>query len=68
MRLHPRDGPDDVRAIERLSTRDYEETLQNIELLIERWRAGAAISTLSALPHSDRATWKLANTNEGEFR
>jgi len=31
-------GPDDVRAVERLPTRDYEGTLRNIEGIIERWR------------------------------
>jgi fructokinase len=30
-------GPDDVRAVERLPTRAYEETLRDIEGIIERW-------------------------------
>jgi fructokinase len=31
-------GPDDVRAVERLPTRSYDETLRDIEGIIERWR------------------------------
>lgn len=31
-------GPDDVRAVERLATRAYDETLQDIEGIIERWQ------------------------------
>lgn len=31
-------GPDDVRAVERLATRAYDETLRDIEGIIERWR------------------------------
>jgi fructokinase len=32
-------GPEDVRAIERLSTGEREETLRNIEGVLDRWRA-----------------------------
>lgn len=32
-------GPDDVRAVERLPTRGYDETLRDIEGIIERWRS-----------------------------
>ncbi|MEO6078343.1 MAG: ROK family protein [Steroidobacteraceae bacterium] len=32
-------GPDDVRAIERLPTAEREETLRQIEAVLERWRA-----------------------------
>jgi fructokinase len=32
-------GPDDVRAVERLSTGEREETLRNIEGVLGRWRA-----------------------------
>jgi len=31
-------GPDDIRAMERLPTRTYEETLRDIEGILERWR------------------------------
>lgn len=31
-------GPDDVRAVERVPTRAYDETLRDIEGIIERWR------------------------------
>src|SRR5688572_22344278 len=31
-------GPDDVRAVERVPTRAYDETLSDIEGIIERWR------------------------------
>lgn len=31
-------GPDDIRAVERVSTRAYDETLRDIEGIIERWR------------------------------
>lgn len=32
-------GPNDVRAVERLPTRAYDETLRDIEGIIERWRS-----------------------------
>jgi fructokinase len=32
-------GPDDVRALERLPTGDREETLRQIEAVLERWRS-----------------------------
>jgi fructokinase len=32
-------GPDDVRAVERLPTAEREETLRQIEAVLERWRA-----------------------------
>jgi len=32
-------GPDDVRAVERLPTGEREETLRQIETVLERWRA-----------------------------
>src|SRR5262245_66481337 len=32
-------GPDDVRAVERLPTGEREETLRQIEAVLERWRS-----------------------------
>jgi fructokinase len=32
-------GPDDIRAVERLPTRAYDETLRDIEGILERWRS-----------------------------
>jgi fructokinase len=32
-------GPDDIRAVERLPTRAYDQTLSDIEGIIERWRS-----------------------------
>ena len=31
-------GPDDVRAVERLPTGEREDTLRQIEAVLERWR------------------------------
>lgn len=40
-------GPDDIRAIERLPTRSYDETLRDIEGILERW--GAQYGKIRAL-------------------
>ena len=32
-------GPDDVRAIERLTTGEREDTLRQIEAVLDRWRS-----------------------------
>lgn len=57
-------GPDDVRAIERLPTADREETLRQIENVLERWRQQhgapralgiASFGPIDLLPGS--ATW-----------
>jgi fructokinase len=39
-------GPDDVRAVERLPTGEREETLRQIESVLERWRSQYGFSAL----------------------
>ena len=49
-------GPDDVRAVERLPTGEREETLRQIEAVLERWRQQHGPRAPSGSPRSVRST------------
>lgn len=67
-------GPDDVRAVERLSTGDREETLRQIEAVLERWRQQhgparalgiASFGPVDLRPGSDTYGYITSTTKQG---
>jgi fructokinase len=68
-------GPDDVRAVERLPTGEREQTLRQIEAVLDRWRAEhapqalgiASFGPLDLRPGSDKYGF-ITTTTKGGWR